>query len=188
MFKFLKWANFQSSTFWLWKNPMFKLYNTSVLLGLCTEKWNVWNLCKKACCFLWACQYKWNTDLNDLIAINTFYGWVCLIFPWCYVWNSLLFAMGVDNKVTGDSKHVLSAMVVIVTMWRNDQSNTKKNGIVCTEGIYRKCQFILYSRSICWIDPSLTLHLPLIDTWSTLRQHFGWCSINAWLTSWLTVD
>ena len=51
-----------------------------------------------------------------------------------------LFAMGVDKKVTGDSKHVMTAMVVIVTMWRNDQSNAKKKkmGIVCTKGIYRQ--------------------------------------------------
>ena len=110
---------------------------------------------------------------------NNTYGWVCSIFPWCYGWNWLLFAMGVDKKVTGDSKRVLTAMVVIVTMWRNDQSNTKTNMGSCVLKVSAgKCQFILYSRSICWIDPWLTLYLPLIDTWSTLHQHFGWRSIK----------
>ena len=125
-----------------------ELYNTTILLGLNTEKWNVWHLCKKLVAFFGLANINemltWMTWLllsgQSLRALsnNTFYGWVCLIFPWWYGWNWLLFAMGVDKKVTGDSKHVMTAMVVIVTMWRNDQSNTEKNGIVCTEGIYRQ--------------------------------------------------
>ena len=147
MFKFLKWANFQSSSFWLWKNPInctIQLYCWDFVQGS-----EMCEICVKNLVAFFALanineMLTWMTwlllsGLSLRALSNNTYGWVFSIFPWCYGWNWLLFAVGVDKKVTGDSKRVLTAMVVIVTMWRNDQSNTKKKmGIVCTKGIHRQ--------------------------------------------------
>jgi len=48
------------------------------------------------------------------VSHNTCYGWVCLIFPWCYSWNSLLFRE-FTHKVTN-----------LLWVWRIRLQVTKK--------------------------------------------------------------